>query len=164
MLRRLVVPMLFVAALVAGGCSDDNDGGGGGGGGDASGGGGGEETEAACEALRPIDELNRQAGELSAQLTADFATTRDALIPVFEDLLDIYEEAILGVPDNLAGNLETLRDFTESFIPALRDSADVNAFQAAVQDVPGAQEAGQAGTAVNTFTQQRCDFSVSSPG
>lgn len=184
-MRRVLIGVVVLALLGCGGDGDDEtaassssststsaD--------DAEGTEGTEDGAAVCDAARRIADLDDEvqgvvndelqgflgaAGEPgSAEATEGFEQLITAVEEVADqrlpELEDAYAELEAGLPEELAADAATVRDFTVQFLEVLRGVETPDDLEAAFTDLTetGAVEAGQATLRLDEYTRRECDI------
>lgn len=112
-----------------------------------------------CEAAQPLADFNAETEPLD--MTAEFEVMRDQAVAVINDGLGLYDDAIDAAPDEIRGQIETLREINVSLVESLEDASSMEDFEAAVADL-GTPEVISATTDLNTYLTEECGFGLTS--
>ena len=93
--------------------------------------------KAACGPLKEISDLDKARNDVL--MGADWSAVKPKLIDVLNQGVDAYDRAIPRAPNDLAGELTKLRQFTESSIDFVRASSSLDDFGSKVTADPAAR-------------------------
>ena len=90
----------------------------------------------------------------------DWNAVKAKVIDFSNQLVDAYDRAVPVAPKDLAGDLEKVRQFTESSIDVVRASSSLDEFGSKEAADPKVQTAGAAAVRIDTFAKATCGFST----
>lgn len=112
-----------------------------------------------CGPMQTLAEYNGQENAIDTAGT-DWPTVRAALLDTRDESDRLYGDAIEVAPLEIAGQLETLRDFSADALASAEEATSFEEFATVLQDVP--EEVISATTELNDYVQENCGFGLSS--
>ncbi|CAN5654215.1 MAG: hypothetical protein ACR2HP_15385 [Ilumatobacteraceae bacterium] len=129
---------------------------------DGSGAGSAPSGEVA-EFCGPMEDLaNYNAEAPVPDISGDWSELQDELLASAEEALPLYDDAIAAAPDEVRGNLETLRDYSDEVLGALGESTSFEDFFGAI-GTPSS-EVTSAVQELDTYISENCGFELTESG
>lgn len=125
---------------------------------------GGDTTGAAPtgneEFCGPMEELaNYNASQPDVDPEADWATLQADILSRSDEGFQLYDDALAVAPEDVAGDLQTLRGVTEEVIAAVEEATTLEEFAAGLDGLV-TEEVSTATVNVDTYIQETCGFSL----
>lgn len=114
--------------------------------------------DAGCESLQAIADFDVQSGKLISG-GADWSEIQAYFVESTDDVVADYDDAIEANPA-IADDLTTLRDYTSGLDELAAAATSLADLGNKLTSLPGTDEAGRAGLAVNSYTEDNCGFST----
>lgn len=122
-----------------------------------------EPTGEAAEFCGPMEDLATYNAEAPVpDISGEWSELQDELLASAEEALPLYDDAIAAAPDDVRGNLETLRDYSDEVLGALEDSSSFEDFFGAI-GTPSS-EVTSAVEELNTYISENCGFELTESG
>lgn len=122
-----------------------------------------EPTGEAAEFCGPMEDLATYNAEAPVpDISGEWSELQDELLASAEEALPLYDDAIAAAPDDVRGNLETLRDYSDEVLGALEDSSSFEDFFGVI-GTPSS-EVTSAVEELNTYISENCGFELTESG
>ena len=110
-----------------------------------------------CDDLEELASYNASAPQMDPDM--EWADIQAELVSRSEDAERLYGQAIDGAPNEIVDDLETLRDYTEEVLEAVRGSDSLEEFNEAFTELGAIPQ--EAVVNIDTILRERCGFGLS---